>query len=56
MEVTSSGTSSDEAYGEHNVADLSFEDVGQGWSGLLILLFLDDWEACAKSSELSSGR
>ena len=50
----SSGTSSDEEYEEHNVGNLSFGVVEQGSSGLLINLFLEDWELCAGSSELSS--
>ena len=41
--VMSSGTSSDEEYEEHNVKNFSLEVVGQGWSGGLVHLFLEDW-------------
>ena len=41
---SSEGTSSDEEYGEHNVENLALEVVGQGGSGELVYLFLEDWE------------
>ena len=31
-------------YEEHHVENLSLEVVGQGWSGWLVHLFLEDWE------------
>ena len=41
-----SDMSSDEGYDEHSVKNLSLslEVVGQGWSGRLVYLFLEDWE------------
>ena len=44
MEAMSSGTSSDEENGELHVGNLSLEVVEQGWSGMLIDGFLEDWE------------
>ena len=43
-EEPSDGASSDEEYGEHSVENLALEVVGQGWSGELVCLFLEDWE------------
>ena len=49
MEVMFSGTSSVEEHEEHTVGNLSLEVVGQGWSGWMINLFLEDWEAAGSS-------
>ena len=43
MEAMSSGTSSDDEYAE-NVENFALEVVGQGCSGGLVYLFLEDWE------------
>ena len=39
-EESKAGTSSDEEYEEHNVANLSLEVVGQDWPGWLVHFFL----------------